>query len=194
MEEHADSSDETTYRVHATDVPEAVHRDKDTMREINILDIVTLLSALGCGLIGGVFFAFSTVVMKALGNLPPTQGLMAMQSINTVVLNPWFLTPFFGTAAACACLVIASVLHWSDVRALFWLIGGVLYLVGTLLVTTVFSVPRNNALAAVVPTSSEAARLWTAYVSSWTAWNHVRTIASLGAAVALTVALSSVRP
>jgi uncharacterized membrane protein len=31
--------------------------------------ILTLLSALGCGLVGGVFFAFSTFVMKSLAAL-----------------------------------------------------------------------------------------------------------------------------
>lgn len=63
------------------------------MKEINMLDLATFLSALGCGLIAGFFFAFSAVVMKALGKLPPAQGIAAMQSINVVVINPWFLTP-----------------------------------------------------------------------------------------------------
>jgi uncharacterized membrane protein len=47
-------------------------------------------------------------------------------------------------------------------------------------------VPRNNALAAVSPQSAEAAALWTDYLSSWTTWNHVRTVASLVAALLLT--------
>jgi hypothetical protein len=46
---------------------------------------LTLVSVLGCGLIGGVFFAFSTFVMKALASLPPAQGIAAMQSINVTV-------------------------------------------------------------------------------------------------------------
>ena len=40
---------------------------------------LTLVSALGCGLIAGAFFAFSSFVMKALGRLPPPQGIAAMQ-------------------------------------------------------------------------------------------------------------------
>jgi hypothetical protein len=69
------------------------------------------------------------------------------------------------------------------------LIGSLLYLVGTILVTMFFNVPRNNALAAVDPTSSNGARLWIDYVVNWTAWNHVRTIAALAAAALLTIAL-----
>ena len=33
---------------------------------------LTFISAIGCGLIGGVFFAFSTFVMQGLGRLPAT--------------------------------------------------------------------------------------------------------------------------
>src|SRR5258708_34603465 len=64
-----------------------------------LLFALSLVSALGCGLIAGVFFAFSVFVMKALASLPPTQGIAAMQSINVTVLNSWFLGAFFGTAA-----------------------------------------------------------------------------------------------
>lgn len=52
-----------------------------------------LLAALGCGLIAGVFIAFSTFVMKALARLPPDEGIAAMQSINVSVLNSWFIRP-----------------------------------------------------------------------------------------------------
>jgi uncharacterized membrane protein len=69
------------------------------------------------------------------------------------------------------------------------LAGGALYLVGAILVTMVFNVPRNNALAGLAPTSAEGAKLWAAYLSSWTAWNHVRTLASLAAATLLTMGL-----
>jgi uncharacterized membrane protein len=86
-------------------------------------------------------------------------------------------------------LVIASLLRWHDPRAFYWLAGGILYLAGTILVSAVFNVPRNDALAQVAPGSPEAAGLWATYLSIWTAWNHVRTVAALLAGVAFTVAL-----
>jgi uncharacterized membrane protein len=153
------------------------------------LDLVTLLCALGCGLVAGFFLAFSICVMKALGKLPPAHGIAAMQSINVVVINPWFLTTFFGTAVACVCMIVASLLHWHDPRAVYWLVGGMLYVAGTVLVTICFNVPRNNALAVQAPAGSEAATLWGLYLSGWTAWNHVRTVAALAAAVCFTIAL-----
>jgi uncharacterized membrane protein len=158
------------------------------MRTISLLDVVTLVSALGCGLVAGVLLAFSTSVMKALAALPPAQGIAAMQSINVAIINPWFLVPFLGTAVACVVMVVAAVWRWHDAGAPYWLAGGVLYLVGTVLVTMLFNVPRNDALAIVAPQSAEAARLWLAYLSIWTAWNHVRTAAALAAAALLTIA------
>ncbi|MDA2923841.1 DUF1772 domain-containing protein [Acidobacteria bacterium AH-259-L09] len=154
-----------------------------------VLRALTLTSALGCGLVGGIFFAFSTFVMKALDRLPPAQGIAAMQSINVTVINPLFMTAFFGTAAACAILSISSLLSWHGPSGAFLLVGSLLYLFGTILVTIVFNVPRNEALAAVDPASGEGARLWAGYVTGWTAWNHVRTAAALAAAASLTIAL-----
>jgi uncharacterized membrane protein len=148
-----------------------------------------LLAALGCGLVAGVFFAFSAFVMKALARLPPGEGISAMQSINVVVLNPWFMTAFFGTAAACVLASISSLLRWHEPGAAYAFASGVLYLVGTLLVTIVFNVPRNEALAVLAPTDPNGASLWAGYVASWTAWNHVRTAASLAAAASFSIAL-----
>ena len=159
-----------------------------------LLFALTIFSALGCGLIAGVFFAFSSFVMNALGRLPSVQGIAAMQSINVVVINPLFMAAFLGTAAACFILAVSSLLKWREPGAAYVLAGSLLYLAGVILVTMVFNVPRNDALAAVAPASAEGASLWTNYLSGWTAWNHVRTAASLVAVALLTIALMRGRP
>ncbi len=127
--------------------------------------------------------------MKALARLPSAEGIAAMQSINVAIINPVFLAAFLGTAAACVLIMIASVLRWQDPGAVYLLIGGALYLVGTFLVTLMFNVPKNNALASIAPADPEGARLWSDYLSKWTAWNHVRAAAALAAAALLTIAL-----
>ncbi|MGI8426353.1 MAG: DUF1772 domain-containing protein [Actinomycetota bacterium] len=116
-----------------------------------LLFILTLLAALGCGLIAGVFFAFSTFVMKAFARLPTSHGIAAMQSINVVVLNRWFLGTFLGTAILCAVAMIGAILRWQMPNAIYLVVGSALYLVGTLLVTIVFNVPKNESLAALAP-------------------------------------------
>lgn len=148
-----------------------------------------LFSALGCGLIAGVFFAFSSFVMSALAQLQPAQGIAAMQLINITVINPWFMTVFLGTAVACLFFAISSLLRWHQPGAAYLLIGSLLYLIGTVLVTIVFNVPLNDALAKVDPNSTDGAKLWVSYLANWTVWNHVRTVAALAAAAAFTIAL-----
>ena len=154
-----------------------------------LLPALKLIAALGCGLIGGVFFAFSTFVMRALARLPAHEGVAAMQSINIVVINPLFLSFFVGTAVVCLLLIISSLLRWQEPGAIYLLVGGALYVIGTFLVTMIFNVPRNNALASLTPTSPEASSYWAEYVSGWTAWNHVRTVAALAAAASISVSL-----
>ena len=152
--------------------------------------VLTLLSALGCGLMGGVFFAFSAFVMRALARLPPAQGIAAMHSINVVAITPLFMVALFGTAAACVLVAASSLATWQRPGAAYVLVGSLLYLVGTILVTIVFNVPRNDALAAVDPASADGARLWADYVTTWTAWNHVRAASALAASASLTIVLS----
>jgi len=155
-----------------------------------LLFIFTLAAALGCGLMAGLFFAFSISVMKAHARLPSAEGIAAMQSINVAIINPVFLAVFLGTAAACVVVMTASLLRWHDPGAIYLLIGGGLYLVGSLLVTLAFNVPKNEALASVAPADPDSASLWTDYLSKWTAWNHVRAAAALAAAASFSMALS----
>ena len=151
--------------------------------------VLAFVSALGCGLIAGVFFTFSNFVMKSLARLPPAHGIAAMQAINVDVLNRWFFAAFFGTALCCLVLAASSFFRWEEPDAIYLLAGGLLYLIGTILVTIIFNVPLNDALAAVDPMTADASRFWTTYVKSWTAWNHVRTVAALAAAASFTIAL-----
>jgi ketosteroid isomerase-like protein len=54
------------------------------------ISILTFVAALSCGLVAGIFLAFSNFIMRALGSVPPNSGIAAMQSINVMVLNRWF--------------------------------------------------------------------------------------------------------
>ena len=152
---------------------------------------LTLITALGCGLNAGIFFAFSSFVMKALGNLPPAQGAAAMQRINLDVINPWFMAAFMGTATTSLALIVWTILAWDVPGAPYRLAGAGLYLVGTFGVTMLFNVPLNNRLAKVDPTTEEAADLWAHYLKVWTAWNTVRTIAPLAGLAALIWAMTA---
>jgi uncharacterized membrane protein len=105
------------------------------------------------------------------------------------VVTPVFMTALFGTAAACLGLTAWAVISANGRITALVLAGCVLYLIGTVGVTMVCNVPLNNRLAKLHPQSTNAAGYWDEYVTKWTGWNHVRTVAALVAAALLTVAL-----
>jgi uncharacterized membrane protein len=86
-------------------------------------NILILGSALGSGLIAGAFFAFSSFVMGALGKLPASQGIAAMQSINVVVINPIFLGVLFGTAALALFMGFGAMRQLSNPGAIWILLA-----------------------------------------------------------------------
>jgi uncharacterized membrane protein len=88
---------------------------------------------------------------------------------------------FLGSALACAGLVVLAP---DPLR----LVAAGCYLIGVVGVTAVRNVPLNNALDRVTPDGADEAALWSRYLSRWTAWNHVRTVASAAAALALILA------
>jgi len=147
------------------------------------------IAAIGCGLVAGIFFAFSSFVMAALGRLPSDHGIAAMNAINVTVINPGFMLAFFGTAVVCLVAVIGSAFRWSGTSSMLVLAAAAIYLVGCIGATMVRNVPLNNALAAVPLGTPEAAALWTGYLADWTWWNTVRTAASAVAAILFTAAL-----
>ncbi|GLU50472.1 DUF1772 domain-containing protein [Nocardiopsis ansamitocini] len=137
---------------------------------------LVLLCALANGLVAGVFFAFSSFVMKALAALPPETGMAAMRSINTAAVTPVFMTLFLGTTVLSVGTAVWGLTVWGASDAAPALVGGGLALAG-FLVTAAANVPRNNALA----DDRADQGYWRRYLTEWTAWNHVRTVLSLAA-------------
>jgi uncharacterized membrane protein len=155
-----------------------------------MLAALLLFFCVGAAAIGGVFFAFSAFVLRALSDLPAESGIAAMQRINIVVLNRLFLGVFMGTAVLALALAVIAVATWSLPRSALLLAAAGLYFVGSFMVTLGFNVPRNNHLARLSPTSSEALSYWPAYVREWGMWNHVRTVASLASCACSASAMS----
>ncbi len=154
-----------------------------------LVPVVGTTALLGSALVGGIFFAFSSFVMKALARLPSAEGIAAMQSINVVVLNPSFLGVFIGTAVLSVGAIGLALAGWDRPSAVFFLGGAILYLVGTFLVTGLGNVPLNDQLAAVSATDPAARDIWVHYLDRWTLWNHVRTAAAMAAALLYTLGL-----
>ena len=151
--------------------------------------ILIFLCALSSGLMAGVFFAFSNFVMRALARLRPSEGMRAMQAINVTVLNPLFLSIFMGTGAISLVAIVMALLRWQG-SSTCTLLGGGVYLLGSILVTLRGNVPLNNALVALDADAPDSASRWSDYVRDWTRWNHVRTIACAAASVLFILAIN----
>ncbi len=145
--------------------------------------IVGTTALLGSALVGGVFFTFSSFVMKALARLPSAEGIAAMQSINVVVINRSFLGAFMGTAVLSLVMAGLAFNAWDRPSALFFLGGAIFYFVGTFLVTALGNVPLNNQLASVSASDPATHHVWEHYLDRWMTWNHVRTAAAMAAAL-----------
>jgi uncharacterized membrane protein len=151
---------------------------------------LTIITAVGAGISGGVYFAFSTFVMKALGRLPATQGISAMQALNKTAPAPLFMLALFGTGVVGIVVSVAALGHLDQGWAVWVLIGTALYLI-SIIVTLVYHIPHNNALDLVDPTGSGATHAWANFLSPWTAWNHLRTVTALAGSTAFIIALGT---
>ncbi|WP_040577196.1 anthrone oxygenase family protein [Methylopila sp. M107] len=140
---------------------------------------LAFLAALCAGLMGGFFYAFSGLVMPALGRRPAAEAIGAMQAINVVVLNPLFFVLFFGPAALGLALAVSAPFALPPGEALIALAASVIYAIGSIGVTIARNVPLNDTLAAITPEGSASAAVWRDYLRDWTFWNHVRAIACL---------------
>lgn len=139
-------------------------------------------AALGAGIAAGVYANFSLRVMPRLAALADPDGIRTMQSFNRTAEQAPFMAVFFGTALASGAVIARATDAERTTGDLLAAAGGGLYLAGFLL-TIVYNVPRNNALAAADPVSAHGAQIWASYLREWTAANSVRAVMSaVGAA------------
>jgi uncharacterized membrane protein len=160
--------------------------DRDMARSIYL---VTALAALGSAIIGGAMYAFSSFIMSGLDRATPSQAVAAMNGLNVTAVRGPFMIPFIGTALLSVVLIIAGIVRNGRPESWFLVAGGLVYLIGTFVLTIAYNVPRNDALALVDPDSTEAAARWATYYREWTRANHVRTVAALVAAGLFVAAL-----
>ena len=90
--------------------------------------VVTIVAATGAGVMGGVYAAFSTIVMPALRRLPADRAVAAMQAMNRTAPAPWVVLGLLGAGGACTALAVQALGDLGDVGARWRLVGSGLYL------------------------------------------------------------------
>lgn len=152
------------------------------------LRTLTVVGAVGAGLSGGIYLAFSTFVMDGLRRTPDAAALAAMQGINRAApASPVFLLAYFGTGLLLVGLGIHAALHLEQAPSRLVLAAAALFIV-SLLLTVGYHVPHNDALALLDPSDPASAGAWQTYLRDWTRVNHLRTLACTVSAVLMVLA------
>jgi len=154
--------------------------------------ILIIVAAIPSAAAAGMMYVFSTFVMRGLDRTGPVQAITAMRGINAVAnTNPAFLLMYFGAAVLAAAVAVTAAVQLHQPGS-WYLLSGAIFGVLAAVITMAFNVPLNNHLDGVDPAGlsvDDAAREWQAYLSTWTAWNHVRTATGFVAAVLMLIGL-----
>ncbi|MBV1868799.1 MAG: DUF1772 domain-containing protein [Marinosulfonomonas sp.] len=150
---------------------------------LDLLIYVFGIAALLSGIIAGVFLAFSDFVMASLTLAKPAVGIEAMQIINRRVYRSLFLVLLLGMVPVSVGIAIYAHFELSGLPAFWFVLGGLIYVIGVFGVTMVCNVPMNKKLDALDVSMPATKAYWAEHTMCWTRWNHLRTFASVGAAV-----------
>ena len=151
--------------------------------------ILTSIAAILSALAAGMMYVFSTFVMRGLDRTGPVDGITAMRGMNVEAnSSPAFLLTYFGSTILALVVGVIALIQLRQPGSVWLLVGAVFAILGAV-ITMAFNVPLNNHLDTLNPAGlspADAAREWQAYLSTWTAWNHVRSATGvIGAALML---------
>ncbi|ACZ20333.1 predicted integral membrane protein [Sanguibacter keddieii DSM 10542] len=147
-----------------------------------------LLAACGAAVTGGVYLAFSAMVMPALRSRPAADAIATMQQVNLAAVRPPFMVVFFGAAASAVVVVVVEVVRARGDGAVglgtvVGVAGAALSLAG-FVVTVTYNVPRNDLVAGLDPSSAAGQARWLTLAREWTGANTLRgALSVLGAAL-----------
>jgi len=151
--------------------------------------ILTSIAAILSALAAGMMYVFSTFVMRGLDRTGPVDAITAMRGMNAEAnSSPTFLLTYFGATILALVVGVIALIQLRQPGSVWLLVGAVFAVLGAV-ITMAFNVPLNNHLDTLNPAGlspADAAREWQAYLSTWTAWNHVRSATGvIGAALML---------
>lgn len=138
------------------------------MSDISLMTIVEALLQLSIIIMVGLYFIFSNTIMRVLSTR--SDGASTMIDINREILNPLFL----------GCFAVSGIagLYFFVFHSGLQSIAGLVFFIGTTLVTAVFNVPLNNKLRDASP--DILPEVWQNYLIKWTFWNNIRTVSAVG--------------
>lgn len=148
--------------------------------ELSIKSIILFSSIFLTGLSAGLWYAWQVSVIPGTLKTSASVYLQTMQSINRAILNPAFFVIFFGGAVL---LIISAFQHFGQ-GPKFWLLltSGLIYFIGTIMVTGRGNVPLNNELEVLNLSEMTVKQLTdfrAHYEIKWNRYHLVRTVFAL---------------
>ena len=149
---------------------------------------IMLVSTLFNCMSAGMMFIFSNTIMRALAKLSDESGIVAMVTINDVILNPLFKLLFTGGLVSAVPMIEMLFIHpqrYSNPARLYVTLATVVYFFGQIVITVSQNIPRNDALMRLaLDDMSTAYDYWrNEYLPQWTSWNTARAVCSTLASV-----------
>jgi uncharacterized membrane protein len=159
---------------------------------MTIYATVQVIAVMLAGLAAGLFYSFDCSIVSGLGKLPDAQYLSAFQSINRVILNPFFFMSFIGS------LLILPIAAWLTYKTgntgsfYFMLAAAMIYAVGVFGITVGGNVPLNDELDKfdIANASVDALQqMRLKFEEKWNFLQHIRTYAAILAFTAAVISL-----
>jgi uncharacterized membrane protein len=156
-----------------------------------LANAVLIAATVLTGLAAGAIALYAHTIMPGLKKADDRTFVGAFQSMDRAIINPWFMTTFFG---ALVLIGVAAILHSGPGRrpVLPWLVAAFILYLAAVIITMAVNVPLNDALkTAGDPSRIDVAQVRAAFSEAkWAAWNYVRAITTLGAFVILAATLA----
>ncbi|MDH3016165.1 DUF1772 domain-containing protein [Gordonia alkanivorans] len=149
-------------------------------------DVLVTLTVVTTGLSAGVLAGFGYAVIPGLTRAGADVAVVAMQRMNTAILNPLFAVIFGGGVVFGA---LGTWAAWND-GLRWWVLAATLLTLFGIVITMTVNVPANNRLDAAADVhGTEADRVWAEFTSVWMPWNIVRSVLTTAVVVVLVVGL-----
>jgi uncharacterized membrane protein len=158
---------------------------------MNATDVLLVLATVTVGITTGLMFCYQIAIMPGLHQLPDREFISAFQQIDRKVVNPLFVVvSFLGGGAF---LVVGTVLEGpGSTRFALLVAASIVYVVGVVIITLAWHVPRNKVLdgfPVTTATADETARARQRFEAPWNRLHIVRTLAAIAALALLATAL-----
>lgn len=156
------------------------------MAGMDLKAAVLVGATLTMGLVTGAFALYAHAIMPGLKATDDRTFVLAFQSIDRAIINPWFMLTGFGGALVLT--AVAAVTQLGKDPLPYVAAALALYVVAVV-ITVAVNVPLNDAIKAATDLTDVATIREQFHETRWAAWNLVRVVVSTGAFALLAYAL-----